>query len=118
MVSAIKKDGVPLYKLARRGEEVERKPVSSTFTASRSPSGRRRWFVRRALHERNLRANLGLRHRTGVGMRSLLGRLAANTFGGFDVRDAVAFDDILRLTSDQLAARVLPFASVVASRAS
>lgn len=33
MVSAIKKDGVPLYKLARKGQEVEREPRFVTVTA-------------------------------------------------------------------------------------
>lgn len=35
MVSAIKKDGVPLYKLARKGEVVERKPRPVYVTGSR-----------------------------------------------------------------------------------
>src|SRR5437016_12448551 len=44
MVSAIKKDGVPLYKLARKGVEVERKPrlihiYKFVFTSYQHPLG-------------------------------------------------------------------------------
>ena len=40
MVSAIKKDGVPLYKLARQGKEVEREPRSGACLSSSGDPGR------------------------------------------------------------------------------
>jgi len=119
MVSAIKKDGVPLYKLARRGEEVERKPrfihvYRFALTEWAPPLVSFDVLCTKGTYVRTLAYDIG----QALGCGASLDALRRTRSGGFDVRDAVAFDDILRLTSDQLAARVLPFASVVASRAS
>ena len=53
MVSAVKKDGVPLYKLARKGIEVEREPrlihiYNFRFSATRSRSAISAWPAPRA----------------------------------------------------------------------
>jgi tRNA pseudouridine55 synthase len=70
MVSAIKKDGVPLYKLARQGKVVEREPrfvhvYAHEIQSIRLPEVD---FSSR-LQQRFLRSYLCFRHRHGAGLR-------------------------------------------------
>ena len=109
MVSAIKVEGVPLYKLARKGQEVERKqrfihiykfaltewaPPLVTFDVS----------CTKGTYVRTLAHDVG----QALGCGACLDALRRTQSGAFDVKDALPFDDILKLTSDQLAARVIP----------
>jgi tRNA pseudouridine55 synthase len=110
MVSAVKVKGVPLYKMARKGVEVERKArlihvYSFRFSDYAEPVG---WFrvactkgtyVRSLVHE--LGANLGC----GAHLASLRRVIS----GKFDVKDAIPFEDILRYSPVELKKRVLPF---------
>lgn len=117
MVSAIKKDGVPLYKLARKGQEVERKPrfihvYRFALTEWAPPLVSFEVLCTKGTYVRTLAHDVG----QALGCGASLDGLRRTRSGGFDVQDALVFEEVLRLTSDQLAARVLPFASV-ASRA-
>ena len=114
MVSAIKIDGVPLYKLARKGQEVERKQrfvhiYRFQLTAWAPPMVTFDVLSTKGTYVRTLAHDVG----QALGCGACLDVLRRTRSGSFDVKDAMPFDDILTLTRDQLAARVLPFARVV-----
>ena len=109
MVSAVKKDGVPLYKLARKGVEVDRKErlihiYTFRFTEYREPVGHFRVACTKGTYIRTLAHDLG--RKIGCGAHLLtLRRLAA---GRFDVADALPLAQVLALTSADLEKRVVP----------
>jgi len=118
MVSAVKMGGVPLYKLARKGEEVERKPrfvhvyryelagwdpPLATFAVDCTKGT----YVRTLVHD------VG----QALGCGACLDALRRTKSGIFDVQDAMPFDEILKLTPDQLAARVMTIARLVEANA-
>ena len=110
MVSAIKKDGVPLYKLARKGVEVERKPkliriYKFRFTEYNEPEGKFRVACTKGTYVRSLVHDLGQK----VGCGAHLSQLRRTASGQFDVKDAIGFDQALKLSENELAQRVIPF---------
>jgi tRNA pseudouridine55 synthase len=110
MVSAIKKDGVPLYKLARQGIEVERKPrlihiYSFRFTEYNEPFAQFRVACTKGTYVRSMAHELGQKIGCGAHLATLR-RLAS---GKFDVEDAIAYEDVLNLSPSQLQTRVIPF---------
>jgi tRNA pseudouridine55 synthase len=110
MVSAIKKNGVPLYKLARKGIEVEREPrlihiYSFRFTEYVEPVGRFRVACTKGTYVRSLAHDLGQKLGCGAHLTAL--RRCAS--GKFDVADALPLDAVLQLSEAQLERRVLPF---------
>ncbi len=110
MVSAIKKDGVPLYKLARKGIEVERKErlihiYNFQFTAYQEPIGHFRVACTKGTYVRALAHDLGQKLECGAHLVSLR-RLSA---GRFDVSDALPLDQVLALSASGLKERVIPF---------
>ena len=110
MVSAIKKDGVPLYKLARKGVEVERKPklihiYKFRFTEYSEPEGKFRVACTKGTYVRSLVHDLGQK----VGCGAHLSQLRRMGSGQFDVKDALNFEQALKLSESQLAQRVVPF---------
>jgi len=116
MVSAIKRDGVPLYKLARKGQEVERKPrfihiYRFVITEWAPPLVTFDVLCTKGTYVRTLAHDIG----QALGCGACLDALRRTQSGGFNVRDAMPFDEVLRLSPEQLAARVLPF-SLVATR--
>ena len=113
MVSAIKKDGVPLYKLARKGIEVEREPrlihiYNFRFTHYEEPLGRFRLACTKGTYVRSVAHDLGQK----VGCGAHLTSLRRVTSGKFDVAQAIMLDDLLDLTSKELEKRVMPFLSL------
>ncbi|HNX35941.1 MAG TPA: tRNA pseudouridine(55) synthase TruB [Kiritimatiellia bacterium] len=111
MVSAIKVEGVPLYKLARKGQEVERKPrfvhiYRFAITEWAPPLVTFDVFCTKGTYVRTLAHDIG----QALGCGACLDALRRTRSGTFDVKDALPFDEILKLTSDQLAARVIPLA--------
>jgi tRNA pseudouridine55 synthase len=114
MVSAVKHGGVPLYKLARRGVEVERKPrlvhiYNFRFTDYAEPLG---WFhlaCTKGTYVRTVAHELGRKLGCGAHLCTLR-RLAS---GKFDVADALEFEQALKLSKADLAARVIPFLKLV-----
>ena len=110
MVSAIKKDGVPLYKLARKGVEVERKPklihiYKFRFTEYNEPEGKFRVACTKGTYVRSLVHDLGQK----VGCGAHLSQLRRTASGQFDVKDALTLDEALKLSETQLGQRVIPF---------
>jgi tRNA pseudouridine55 synthase len=118
MVSAIKKDGVPLYKLARKGLEVERKErlihiYSFRFTAYEEPLAIFRVACTKGTYVRTLAHDLGGK----IGCGAHLASLRRTVSGRFDVADALPLRQILELTSSELQTRVLPFLKLVTAGA-
>ena len=110
MVSAIKKNGVPLYKLARKGIEVEREArlvhiYNFRFTSYAEPLGQFRVACTKGTYIRSLAHDLGQKLGCGAHLTSL--RRSAS--GKFDVADALPLDAVLKLTAVELEKRVLPF---------
>ncbi|MGP8201274.1 MAG: tRNA pseudouridine(55) synthase TruB [Limisphaerales bacterium] len=110
MVSAVKIKGVPLYKMARKGIEVERKPrlihvYSFRFSSYSEPFGQFRIACTKGTYVRSLAHDLGQK----IGCGAHLASLRRIVSGKFDVKDSIPFEDALKLTSSDLQKRVLPF---------
>jgi tRNA pseudouridine55 synthase len=110
MVSAIKIKGVPLYKLARKGIEVEREPrlihiYNFRFTAYDPPLGRFRVACTKGTYVRSIAHELGQK----LGCGAHLATLRRSASGKFDVADATKLDDVLKLTAAELEKKVIPF---------
>jgi tRNA pseudouridine55 synthase len=115
MVSAIKKNGVPLYKLARKGIEVEREPrlihiYNFRFTQYQEPLGAFRVACTKGTYVRSIAHDLGQK----LGCGAHLATLRRSVSGKFDVADAIKLDDVLNLTATELEKKVLPFLKLVA----
>jgi tRNA pseudouridine55 synthase len=116
MVSAIKKNGVPLYKLARKGIEVEREArlihvYNFRFTEYTEPFGKCRVACTKGTYIRSLAHDLGQKLGCGAHLTAL--RRCAS--GKFDVADALPLDVILKLTTAELEKRVMPFLKLAAN---
>jgi len=116
MVSAIKKGGVPLYKLARKGIEVEREPrlihiYNFRFTEYTEPLGQFRVACTKGTYIRSIAHDLGKK----LGCGAHLTTLRRSASGKFDVKDALPLDTVLRLTQAELEKRVMPFLKLAAS---
>ena len=116
MVSAIKKNGVPLYKLARQGIEVEREPrlvhiYNFRFTEYAEPLGQFRVACTKGTYIRSIAHDLGQK----LGCGAHLTTLRRSASGKFDVKDALTLDAILKLTVAELEKRVMPFLKLAAA---
>ena len=114
MVSAIKKDGVPLYKMARRGEEVAREPrlvhvfsfdllsfgIPDTAFSVRCSKGT---YVRTLCHD--IGAHLGC--------GGHLAALRRTRCGSFRVEDAISFAELKLLPRAAFPARLLPLSTLL-----
>ena len=113
MVSAIKKDGVPLYKLARKGQEIERQPrpvrvdrYSVTrielpeidFTVNCSKG----FYVRTYAHD------IGAK----LGCGGHLSELRRTRSGKFTLERAVSVSDLKSLPREQLLASLISLAEI------
>jgi tRNA pseudouridine55 synthase len=110
MVSAVKKAGVPLYKLARKGLEVEREPrlihvYTFQFSEYQEPVGRFRIACTKGTYVRSIAHDLG----QDIGCGAHLLTLRRTVSGKFDVADAIEFEELMRLTAAQFTERVIPF---------
>jgi tRNA pseudouridine55 synthase len=116
MVSAIKKGGVPLYKLARQGIEVVREPrlvhiYNYRFTDYTAPLGQFRVACTKGTYIRSLAHDLGQK----LGCGAHLTELRRSASGKFDVADAITLDALLKLSTAELVPRVIPFLKLVAN---
>jgi len=114
MVSAVKKDGVPLYKLARKGLEVERKErlvhvYTFRFSAYQEPAGHFRVACTKGTYVRSLVHDLGQK----LGCGAYLATLRRLVSGKFDVADALPLDQALALSPAELEGRVIPMLKLV-----
>jgi len=110
MVSAVKIKGVPLYKLARKGVEVEREPrlvhiYNFRFTKYQEPLGEFRIACTKGTYVRSIAHELGQK----LGCGAHLATLRRVTSGKFDVADATPLDAVLKLTPAELEKKVMPF---------
>jgi tRNA pseudouridine55 synthase len=110
MVSAVKKAGVPLYKLARKGVEVEREPrlvhiYSFRFSQYQEPIGSFRLACTKGTYVRSVAHELGQK----LGCGAHLATLRRVTSGKFEVAQAIQFEEVLKLTLRELEQRVIPF---------
>ncbi len=116
MVSAVKKGGVPLYKLARKGVEVERTPrlihiYTFRFSNYAQPLAQFRLACTKGTYVRTVAHELGEK----LGCGAHLATLRRITSGKFDVADATPLDGILKLSPRELEARVIPFLKLAAA---
>lgn len=115
MVSAIKKGGVPLYKLARKGQEVERAPrlihiYNFRFTDYAEPIGTFKLACTKGTYVRSVAHDLGQK----LGCGAHLATLRRSVSGKFDVADATTLDAVLNLSLAELEKRVIPFLKLAA----
>jgi tRNA pseudouridine55 synthase len=109
MHSALKREGEPLYRLARRGIEVQR--------AARTVQVGRLWLIAwderqpaigvecgKGLYVRTLAQDIG----QALGCGAHLGALRRTRVGTFDVRDAIGLEALEQLTQEQRRERLLP----------
>ena len=109
MVSAIKKDGVPLYKLARKGKEIEREPrfihiyrfVLKSFEPPRATFEVK---CTKGTYVRTIAHDLGQR----LGCGATLAQLRRTQSGKFDISQAFTLDEILTWDRNQLAEHLIP----------
>lgn len=116
MVSAVKKAGVPLYKLARKGLEVEREPrlihvYTFKFSSYQEPLGVFRLACTKGTYVRSIAHELGQK----LGCGAHLENLRRVTSGKFDVADAIQFEEVMKLTPRELETHVRPFLSLARS---
>jgi tRNA pseudouridine55 synthase len=116
MVSAIKKNGVPLYKLARKGVEVEREArlvhvYTFRFTSYAEPLGQFRLACTKGTYVRSVAHELGQKLGCGAHLTTL--RRAVS--GKFDVADALPLDTLLQMSQAELEKRVIPFLKLAAA---
>ena len=110
MVSAIKKDGVPLYKLARKGVEVEREPrlihiYNFRFTNYVEPLATFKLACTKGTYVRSVAHDLGQK----LGCGAHLATLRRSVSGKFDVAAATPLDAVLKLSPVELEKKVIPF---------
>jgi tRNA pseudouridine55 synthase len=110
MVSAVKQGGVPLYKLARKGIEVEREArlvhiYNFKFSRYEEPLGEFRLACTKGTYVRSIAHDLG----QNLGCGAHLSALRRTVSGKFDVREAVELDAVLKLGPRELEQRVIPF---------
>jgi tRNA pseudouridine55 synthase len=116
MVSAIKKQGVPLYKLARKGIEVEREArlihiYNFRFTGYEEPLAHFRLACTKGTYVRSIAHDLGQK----VGCGAHLSGLRRISSGKFEVSQGLPLTAILDLTPAELAKRVVPFLKLASS---
>jgi len=115
MVSAVKIKGVPLYKMARKGQEVERQArlvhvYKFELTAWDFPAADPAFVVEctKGTYVRTLAHDLG----QALGCGAALASLSRTASGKYHVSKAAPLDEIVRLTPDALRERVVPFAQI------
>ena len=109
MVSALKHQGQPLYKLARKGQTVEREArlvhiYDLRLLDLKLPDIHFRVACTKGTYVRTLAADIGQR----LGCGGHLAALRRTRSGDFDVKDAITMAELLELNRSQLEARIIP----------
>ncbi|MBT3594918.1 MAG: tRNA pseudouridine(55) synthase TruB [Verrucomicrobia bacterium] len=109
MVSAIKRNGVPLYKLARKGIEVERPPrlihiYYFRIKTYQRPECEFEVACTKGTYVRSLAQDLG----QNIGCGAHLKTLRRTVSGNFKIEAAIPLDDILACDMGSLMASLLP----------
>jgi len=110
MVSAVKVNGVPLYKLARKGIEVERKArlihiYKFQFHHCAPPVACFRIACTKGTYVRSIAHELGEK----LGCGAHLATLRRVSSGKFHVDNAIPFEELVNLSPEDLEQRVVPF---------
>lgn len=118
MFSAIKINGQPLYKMARKGQETEREPrfirISSfELLGADLPEARFRVECTKGTYVRTLAHDLGRRLGPGASLTALR-RIAS---GDHDVADAVTLEALQAMTPEEIAKLLIDVRSCVPSHA-
>lgn len=113
MVSAIKKEGVPLYKLARQGKTVEREPrfvhvFGHEIQATRIPEIDFRVVCSKGFYVRTYAHDIGLELGCGAHLKSL----RRTKSGRFTLDLAVSVDDLLKGDRAAIAPKILDLPTV------
>lgn len=113
MVSAIKKDGVPLYKLARQGKTVEREPrfvhvYAHEIREVRLPEIDFRVTCSKGFYVRTYAHDIGAELGCGGHLKSL----RRTKSGRFSVDRAVTVDELKNLPREEIARRVMSLPEV------
>jgi tRNA pseudouridine55 synthase len=113
MVSAIKKNGVPLYKLARQGKQIEREPrfvrvYAQEIRDVRLPEVDFLVICSKGFYVRSYANDIGRE----LGCGAHLSVLRRTKSGRFDVDNAVSVDDLKTLSRDELVTRILSLPTV------
>lgn len=114
MVSAVKKNGVPLYKLARKGQVVERKPrlihvYDFSLTRFALPDADFVLRCTKGTYVRVLCADVG----RALGCGAYLHRLVRTRSGSLDVAQAIPFEELLKMNLSDLKPRIIPVHQVM-----
>jgi tRNA pseudouridine55 synthase len=117
MVSAIKIKGVPLYKMALRGQEIERKPRFIHIYNFRlldyiSPCGTFVLRCSKGTYVRTLCHDVG----EALGVGAHLKGLRRTETAGFDVKQAIPLDALLSMSQTDLLNVVLPLHSLTVNQ--
>ncbi len=109
MYSALKRDGQPLYKLARQGIEVERKPRTMQVHELRlvdfdSPRFRLEIHCSKGFYVRSLAIDLGRM----LGCGAHVSALKRTAVGSLSLDDAIGFGQLERLDADRRRQVLLP----------
>ena len=114
MVSAIKKNGVPLYKLARKGQTVEREArlihvYEFSLLEFAPPAVRFRLRCTKGTYVRTLCADIG----RSLGCGAHLEQLRRTQSGPMKIEDALPMDELLKLGREGLSHRILSLHRVI-----
>ncbi|MDK2858195.1 MAG: tRNA pseudouridine55 synthase [Verrucomicrobiota bacterium] len=109
MVSAIKKNGVPLYKLARKGQEIDREPrFIHVYKFSLHEFALPRFTFElkctKGTYVRTIAYDLGRR----LGCGACLSQLRRTQSGEFSLSDAWKLDDVIRWDRAELEKHLIP----------
>ena len=113
MVSAIKKDGVPLYKLARQGKVVEREPrfvhvFAYHILAQRVPEVDFRVLCSKGFYVRTYAYDIG----EALGCGAHLQALRRTKSGRFTLEHAITVDALRDAPAQEIAAKVLSLPAI------
>lgn len=114
MVSAVKKDGVPLYKLARKGKTVEREPrlihvYGFEMLSAELPDVTFRLRCTKGTYVRTLCADIG----EALGCGAHLAALRRTEAGPLKIENALGLDDILAKEPEELVPHIVPLQRMV-----
>ena len=114
MHSALKRDGVPLYKLARKGEQVDRQPrrvriLELEFIDLKTPLLALRVRCSKGTYVRTLGEDIG----AALGTGAHLAGLRRTGSGRFRIEDAVAVPDLEAMAPSERQGRLLPVDSLL-----
>jgi len=115
MHSALKRDGIPLYKLARKGQSVERAPrririASLELAGSVGPLMEIRVRCSKGTYVRTLAEDIA----SALGTVGHLAALRRTGSGGFRVEDGVTLDALDRMTLEERRSKLLPLEGLLA----